>query len=161
MHGWIKAALAVATAALAIGLFIAFRPGGDEESATTLPTAAPTEVPGTTDETTDVETGETTTESSAATTMQEAPQPQRIVITVRDGRPVGGLLRAEVAEGAQVLLIVRSDVEDEAHLHGYDLAVHVVPGQPGRIRFRADLPGRFELELEERGVPLAELEVHP
>ena len=58
-----------------------------------------------------------------------------------------------------MLLIVRSDVADEVHLHGYDLAAEVAPGQPAQIRFRADDVGEFELELEERGVPIAELVV--
>ena len=35
----------------------------------------------------------------------------------------------------------------------------VAPGQPGRISFRADLVGRFDLELEDRAVLIAELRV--
>ena len=50
---------------------------------------------------------------------------------------------------------------DEAHLHGYDVSGPVAPGKTSRLAFSADVPGRFELELEQRGVVLAEIEVRP
>ena len=59
-------------------------------------------------------------------------------MVVRNAQPVGGVKHVPIAQGEQVLLIVRSDVEDEVHLHGYDLAAEVAPGQPAQIRFRAD-----------------------
>ena len=37
----------------------------------------------------------------------------------------------------------------------------VGPGAPGTIRFTADAPGQFEIELEDRGLLIAELEVRP
>jgi hypothetical protein len=55
--------------------------------------------------------------------------------------------------------VVRADVEDEVHLHGYDLSADVAPGQAARITFTADVAGEFEVELEELGIPLAELTV--
>jgi hypothetical protein len=54
---------------------------------------------------------------------------------------------------------VRSDVSDHVHLHGYDLMSDVSPSSPGRIDFRATIPGRFEVELEDRGVPIADITV--
>jgi hypothetical protein len=59
------------------------------------------------------------------------------------------------------VLIVRSDVADHVHVHGYDLMQDVAPGAPARISFRADAPGRFEVELEDRHLPLTELVVRP
>jgi hypothetical protein len=47
------------------------------------------------------------------------------------------------------------------HLHGYDLSADVAPGAPATIRFEANAPGRFEIELENTGVQIAELEVRP
>jgi hypothetical protein len=47
------------------------------------------------------------------------------------------------------------------HLHGYDVMVDVAPGKPARLRFKATIPGRFEVELEDRGLHIAELEVRP
>lgn len=146
---------------LAFGLFVACgsgdEGGAENEGATQSdaggepPTQATTEPA--------VTTGETTDSDSISTTTED-PEPRRIVLTFRNGQPVGGIVRTEIDKGAQVQLIVRSDVEDEAHLHGYDLAATVAPGHPARIRFRANQAGTFSLELEERGIPLAELEVH-
>ena len=72
-----------------------------------------------------------------------------------------GIERASVDEGEQVVLVVRSDVADEVHVHGYDISRDVAAGGTARIRFRATIPGRFEVELEERGVQIAELTVNP
>ncbi len=59
------------------------------------------------------------------------------------------------------MLVVRADVSDHVHLHGYDLMADVAPGAPARLRFTADVPGRFEVELEDLGVPIADLQVRP
>ena len=75
--------------------------------------------------------------------------------------PEGGIARDSVARGRIVVITVNSDVADEVHLHGYDLTADVAPGAPATIRFTADAPGRFELELEQSGVQIAELEVRP
>jgi hypothetical protein len=46
-------------------------------------------------------------------------------------------------------------------VHGYDLMGDVAPGKPVTIAFKATAPGRFEVELEEHSLPIAELEVSP
>jgi hypothetical protein len=80
---------------------------------------------------------------------------------VRGGRPVDGIARATANEGDSVLVIVRSDVADHVHVHGYDLMGDVGPGSPARMQFRASLTGRFEIELEDRGQQIAQLTVVP
>ena len=142
MTRWTRLALAGAVVALAVVLFVVLRPDDDEE-------ADPTPAAQTT-------TGDTTTDD---TTTEAEDSPQRIVVVVRNGQPVGGVKRPEIELGKQVVLVVRSDVSDHMHLHGYDLLADVAPGQPGRISFRADVPGRFDLELEDRAVLIAELQV--
>jgi hypothetical protein len=52
---------------------------------------------------------------------------------------------------------VRSDVADEVHLHGYNLKRDVAPGAPARLPFRATITGTVEVELEQRGLPLARI----
>lgn len=163
MNRWTRLALAGSAVALAVVLFVVLRPG-DEDDAEPTPAAQTTTGDTTTGETTtedtETETEGTTTEEAPTTTEAENPdEPQRIVIVVRGGQPVGGVKRPEIDEGKQVVLIVRSDVSDHMHLHGYDLLADVAPGQPGRIRFSADLVGRFDLELEDRAVLIAELRV--
>jgi hypothetical protein len=64
-----------------------------------------------------------------------------------------------VAKGDKVVLVVRSDVADEIHLHGYNLSADVTAGGVARIPFVATVPGRFEAELEQRGVKIADLTV--
>jgi hypothetical protein len=148
-------------AALAIVLFIVLRPDDEDDSPDTTAAVQTTPETTTTDEATTEEatTEESTTEEAPTTT--EAGAPQRVVVVVRNGQPVGGVKHAEIEQGEQVLFIVRSDVSDHVHLHGYDLLADVAPGQPARIRFRATESGVFEAELEDRVVIIAELEVRP
>ena len=65
----------------------------------------------------------------------------------------------EVPLGSDVVLRVTSDVADELHLHGYDQKADLQAGVPGELRFRADIPGIFELELEQVGKKLTRLQV--
>src|SRR5262245_58787122 len=66
-------------------------------------------------------TSETTTDTTTdTTTTTEAAKPTVVRITVVDGQPQGGIVRATVNKDDQVVLVVTSDVADEIHLHGYD-----------------------------------------
>ena len=148
--------------AAVIVLFFLLRPSDDDEAASTTP-AATTAPAGTT---TVTET-ETLTETSPGVTVTEeqptVPEPQAptIDVSVRNGAPVGGIARATVTQGDPVRIVVRSDVADEVHVHGYDLTADVSPGAPAEITFDATLAGGFEIELEESGVEIAELRVEP
>ncbi len=94
---------------------------------------------------------------------EPAPEPAvtTVRIVVRDGKVVGGLKQATIDQGKRALLVVSSDVADEVHLHGYDKSVDVTPGKPARLAFVASIPGRFEVELEDRGLQIADIEVRP
>jgi hypothetical protein len=92
---------------------------------------------------------------------KKAPGPQPETIVIRDGEPVGGPRELEYDAGEPVLLLVRSDVADEVHVHGYDLSKEVPAGGEVGFSFTADIEGIFEVELEERGEPIAELRVNP
>jgi hypothetical protein len=67
--------------------------------------------------------------------------------------------RIEISRGDIVELTIQSDVADEVHVHGYELLRSLVPAQPETIRFTADTPGIFEIELEDSGVLLLEIAV--
>ena len=146
--------------ALAAVLFVAVKCGGEDETAAS-PTPT-TETEATTEETT---TGETTTEETtteeATTTQPPEPAPGRINVRFQNGEVVGGVKEVEIDRNTQVVLTVRSDVADHVHVHGYDLFTDVAPGQPAKIRFRADLVGRFDIELEDRALQLVDLRVQP
>jgi hypothetical protein len=92
-----------------------------------------------------------------------APKPEvtTLRIVVRGGEVRGGIQRATVDQGKQVAIVVSSDVADEVHLHGYDKMVDVAPGKPARLALVASIPGRFEVELEDRGLQIADIEVRP
>jgi len=141
--------LVLAGAAVLAGLFFALRPASETAPAPPTTTAQTTEQTTTTEETT---TQETTTAAPEIPTLQ---------VTVRGGEPVGGVQRLTVQQGERVRVRVTADVSDHVHLHGYDLMRDVAPGAPATIRFRATIAGRFEIELEDSGTPIAELEVRP
>ena len=84
-----------------------------------------------------------------------------IVLTIVGGNPEGGVRRETIKQGSQVTLRTTSDVADELHIHGYDLKTDLVPGQSSDLTFLARIPGVFEVELEERGKKVLELEVRP
>jgi hypothetical protein len=84
---------------------------------------------------------------------------QVIEVTVADGSVTGGADRHRVGLGEVVAFTVSSDMTDEIHVHGYDLYGDVEAGDTATVEFTADIPGVFEIELEEAGLKLAELEV--
>jgi len=153
-----KVALIAAGLGLLVSLFFALRPDDDNESAAGT-TIAQTTTAETTTEAPPATTEQATTEAPPATTA--APEAVRINYVVVGGEPQGGIQRDSVARGRDVVITVTSDVADEVHVHGYDLMADVAPGSPATIRFTADAPGRFDIELENTGVQIAELEVRP
>jgi hypothetical protein len=156
---WTYLALGVGVVALAVVLFVVLRPDDSEPAAETA--AATTTEETTTEETTTEETTTEDTTTEETTTTNPEDQLQRVNVVFRNGEVVGGVVEADVDQGARVRLTVRADVEDEVHLHGYDLFAEVAPGQAGRITFTADDPGQFEAELEALAIPVAELRVRP
>jgi hypothetical protein len=154
-----KVALIAASLGLLVSLFLALRPD-DEEAGPATTVATATTAPAETTAPPET-TAPATTEAPPATTAPEDPGTVRINYTIRGGQPVGGIARDSVARGRIVVIRVTSDVADHVHVHGYDLMADVAPGAPATIRFTADAPGRFEIELEDSGVQIAELEVRP
>ena len=84
---------------------------------------------------------------------------QHVELVFERGAVRGGVARYAVPKGSTVELVVASDVADEVHLHGYDRLSYVTAGATTTLRFVADLPGVFDVELEQRSVPLAQLQV--
>ena len=132
-------ALAVLAAAAAIVLFVVLR-DADSDSG-----------------------GSSTTTPATQSPSGDKPPAQNLptTIVVRGAQPVGGVQELTFEKGGRIRFIVESDVTDEVHLHGYDIAKPVEAG--GRVQFDvpASIEGVFEVELEERVVPLAEVTVNP
>ncbi len=81
-----------------------------------------------------------------------------VPIIVEEGQ-VQGPDEVGVPVGTSVRIDVRSDAADEVHVHGYDEFVPVKPGKTTSLEFTANIPGVFEVELEESGLLLFELRV--
>jgi hypothetical protein len=127
--------------------------GGD---ASTTITSTTSTIPTTTTEPTTTTTMATTTSTVAETTTST----QAIDVTVVAGA-VEGPGTVSVAVGDQVSVWVLSDVDAEIHVHGYDVFFEAPAGVPTEVTLTADVPGIFEVELEETHTPLFALEVTP
>ncbi|MDQ3381665.1 MAG: hypothetical protein M3546_15345 [Actinomycetota bacterium] len=139
-----------AAAALLVAGFVLASCGGDD-AGTTIETTTRTQP-----------TISTTTDTSVRTTTTAViDQPTVGRVQVVGGAPQGGIVRETVRKGDRVQLVVTSDVADHVHLHGYDIMRNVAAGGTVRIRFRATVPGRFEVELEDREAQIADLTVRP
>jgi heme/copper-type cytochrome/quinol oxidase subunit 2 len=85
--------------------------------------------------------------------------PQTIRVQVAGNHVQTASRRVKVKLDSQVRLEVTADRAEEVHLHGYDRKVDVEPGKQATLEFTADTPGVFEVELEEKGLKLLELQV--
>jgi hypothetical protein len=82
-------------------------------------------------------------------------------IVVKGAQPVGGVQDLTFSKGEDIRFTVKSDVADEVHLHGYDVMEDVPAGGSVEFDVPATIEGVFEVELEQRVVPLAEITVEP
>jgi hypothetical protein len=148
--------IAVVTVVVLVGLFALLRGRGEDEAGSDGATVATTTNPEPT-----TEPGTTSSEPPAPPPTSPPPGPRRIRITVRNGRVLGGVQRPRLNVGDRIVLVVRADVSDHVHVHGYDRFADVGPGRPAQLALRLTIPGRVEVELEDRHQLIAELEVRP
>ncbi len=133
--------------------------GGTVVGETTTTGVMTATTPSTTATTTLAET--TSTVESSTTTVTEYD------ITITGGTDespeltVIGPDRFEFQLGAPVVITVLSSVDDELHLHGYDIFFDVAAGSVTTVEFVASIPGIFEAELEDSHTLLFEVEVSP
>lgn len=142
-----------AAAILAAALLIAAC--GDDDTTT----AADDTVAADTTSTTQAPSTETETDAPATTTSTPPESEGTLIDLSVSGGEVQGGGRTPVPLGDEVTIRVTSDVDDHVHLHGYDVLVDVVAGQPAELVFTADIPGVFEVELEDARILLVELEI--
>jgi hypothetical protein len=133
-----------AVVAVAVVLFIVLS-GGDDDDGTTTTAAA-----------TATTTAETTTDAE-----QPAGPP---VITVRDGKPIGGVQDLTFNRGDQVRFVVQLDQPaEEVHVHGYEIE-EPAGTSPVRVSFPADIDGVFDVEVHSHelgDIEIAKLTVNP
>jgi heme/copper-type cytochrome/quinol oxidase subunit 2 len=88
-------------------------------------------------------------------TPTPTPKPQPPLL---DGSKV---VKLEFTEGDTVRFRVKSDVAEEVHVHGYNIAKDLEPGQMTTVSFPASITGIFEIEYEHAKQQIAELRVNP
>jgi hypothetical protein len=155
-----RALLALAAIGILIGAFAVLNGSGDDSSGPARTGTGPTggttapaetaEEPGST-KTSPTNPGSTTTEA----------EPDFQEIEFEDGAPKGGPAQIDATKGERIRFEVQSDVADHVHVHGYDLMKEVGPGKRARFSFVASITGRFEVEMEERAIQIARIEVTP
>jgi ABC-type glycerol-3-phosphate transport system substrate-binding protein len=97
--------------------------------------------------------------SSRATTTTAAFSGVLVQATVTGSNVQTASRRVRVDIGQKVRIQVQADRAEEVHVHGYDLKADVAPGRPAVLDFTADVPGVFEVELEQSELKLFELQV--
>ena len=149
MKPWARWAVVAGSLVVLVVVFLLLRPGDGTDGSTATPSSPSATEP-------------SSPSDGASPTPSESPAPDRTVIevTYRDGA-VQGPTSFAVTQGDRVRLLVRADVSDEIHVHGYDLSADVTPQVAGRIDFVANAAGVYEVELEGAGEPLFELEIAP
>lgn len=102
----------------------------------------------------------TSSTAGSAASSTTSTRPSTVInLTIAGGKVSGGVSRHGVTLGDEVILRVTSDVDEELHVHGYDHKVELLAGTPAELSFTADIPGVFEVELEQSGRKVAELQV--
>jgi hypothetical protein len=107
------------------------------------------------------DSGSSSTTSTAQSGGTKTVEVKTSVVVVKDGKPQGGIQKFDYKKGDRIRLVVRSDVADEIHVHGYDLKKDVPTGGSVTFAFPASIEGVFEVELEGRKEQIAELRVSP
>jgi hypothetical protein len=108
--------------------------------------------------------GETNTTTAQTTTEVGEPAGGPPVITVRDGKPVGGVQDLTFNKGDRVRFQVQLDQPaEEVHVHGYEIEEPAATS-PVRVSFPADIDGVFEVEVHSHelgDIEVATLTVNP
>lgn len=135
--------LLVAAAVVAVVAVILISNGDDDDSSGTTSTV------------------QTTTTGGGTTTSDKPAAPEVPTITIKDGKPVGGVQEIEVDKDDTLQFKVKSDADHEIHLHGYDIAKDVEAGGQVSYKLTAEIEGIFEIEIEDLKEQIAELRVNP
>lgn len=131
--------------------------GGDGSSAATTGPEPPTTTTSTASEPGSASSPATTATSSTTGSVTSTIPPM-IDVELSDGEVTGPDV-FEVALGDRVDLWVVSDIDDEMHVHGYDIFVDLEAGVPFNLSFVADVPGVFAVEVHTGHTRLFDIEV--
>jgi hypothetical protein len=114
----------------------------------------------------DDESGEqaAATATPSATAEPEEASPQETATPTSEPPPLlraGKVTKLEATEGETVRFRVRSDTDEEIHVHAYDISRDAPAGEIVTVAFKADITGVMEIEFEHSGEQIAQLTVEP
>jgi plastocyanin len=113
------------------------------------------------DSTTAAQTTPAATVTGSGTRTTPAPKPPIPVITIKNGKVVGGVQTVTVKQGDRARFKVVSDADHEIHLHGFDIAKDVKAGGSVTYNVKTDAPGLYEFEIEDTGTKIGQVKVEP
>lgn len=79
--------------------------------------------------------------------------------SISDGVVSPAANQVQIPLGTRVQLLITSDTEDDAHVHGYDLTLDLAADKQAELEFIADVAGDFVVELHGAGQLLCDLQV--
>jgi cytoskeletal protein RodZ len=153
LSGVQRAGIVLGGLAVLLIVFLVLRGGDNSGSSSSSSASAP--------QTTSSQSGASSSAQSTPSTSVSQSTPAAQTIRVVNGQPQGGVKTVSFKKNDPVVLKVQSDVADEIHVHGYDLKKNVPEGGSVTFNFKASIEGRFEVELENAGTQIANLEVTP
>jgi plastocyanin len=113
------------------------------------------------DSTTAAQTATAAATTGGTATTKAPPKPAVPVVTVKNGKAVGGVQTIAVKDGDQVRFVVKSDAAHEIHLHGFDIAKDVKAGGQVAYNVKSTAPGIYEFEIEDTGTKIGQVKVEP
>ena len=140
-----RIALLAAAAVVAVVAIIIIGSGGDDNN----------------DSTTAAQTTPAATATGTGTVTTPAPKPSIQVITIKNGKAVGGVQTVTVKKGDRARFKVESDADHEIHLHGFDIAKDVKAGGSVTYNVKTDAPGIYEFEIEDTQTKIGQVKVEP
>ena len=93
--------------------------------------------------------------ATATPTPTATPKPQPTLLQT------GKVAKLRFKQGDTVRFRVRSDTDEEIHVHGYAREESVPAGETVTVSFPAEITGIFEIELEHSGEQIGDLRVNP
>ena len=140
-----RIALLAAAAVVAVVAIIIIGSGGDDNN----------------DSTTAAQTTPAATVTGTGTSTTPPPKPSIQVITIKNGKAVGGVQTVSVKKGDRARFKVVSDADHEIHLHGFDIAKDVKAGGSVTYNVKTDAPGIYEFEIEDTKTKIGQVKVEP
>ena len=153
--------LVVGAVAVLVAAFLIARGGGDDNGSGDSGTQATTTQSGTSTDSRTTTDDSGSGEGSKTQTQTQPPEVPVRTIRVQGGQAVGGVKTLTYHNGDRVRLRVTSDADDEVHVHGFDIEKPVTPSAPASFDFKADIEGRFDVELHSSDTQIALLQVEP